>query len=113
MHEISVMQSAMEIAVEHAKAQGAQQIHRVKMRVGALSGVVPDALEFAFDVVAQGTMAEGATLEIEHVPALCHCPNCGSEFEPKDFFYECPQCGSLHVDLKQGRELDLAYLEVS
>lgn len=113
MHEISVMQSAMEIAVEHAKAQNAQQIHRVKMRVGALSGVVPDALEFAFDIVAQGTMAEGATLEIEHVPAVCRCTQCGSEFEPKDFFYECPRCGSLHVDLKHGKELDLASLEVS
>jgi hydrogenase nickel incorporation protein HypA/HybF len=113
MHEISVMQSAMEIALEHANAQHAQQIHRVKMRVGALAGVVPDSLEFAFDVVTQKTIAEGATLEIEFVPALCRCADCGSEFEPKDFFYECPNCKSLAVELKQGKELELSYLEVS
>ncbi len=113
MHEVSVMQSAMEIAFDYAKAQNAQQIHRVNMRVGALAGVVPDALEFAFDIVVQGTMAEGAKLEIEFVPALCQCTACGSEFEPKDFFYECPNCKSLAVELKRGKELELAYLEVS
>ncbi len=113
MHEVSVMQSAMEIAEEHAKAQGAQQIHRVVMRVGTLAGVVPDSLMFAFDIVTKGTMAEGGKLEIETVQALCHCTACGSEFEPKDFFYECPRCGSLAVELKKGKELELAYLEVS
>lgn len=107
------MQSAMEIAVESAKAQGAVQIHRVVMRVGTLAGVVPDSLMFAFDIVTQGSMAEGATLEIETVPSLCHCVDCGKEFEPKDFFYECPNCGSLSVELKRGKELELAYLEVS
>ena len=113
MHEISVMQSAIELAVENAKAQGAQQIHRVNMRVGALAGVVPDSLEFAFPIVCQGTMAEGATLEIEFIPALCRCSSCKSEFEPKDFFYECPNCKALTVDLLRGKELELAYLEVS
>jgi hydrogenase nickel incorporation protein HypA/HybF len=113
MHEISVMQSAMDIAVEQAKANNAQQIHRVKMRVGALSGVIPDSLEFAFDIVAQGTMAEGATLDIEFIPALCRCAACGREFEPKDFFYECPHCSALTVELLHGKELELAYLEVS
>ncbi len=113
MHEISVIQSAMEIAVESAKAQGAQQIHRVNMRVGALAGVVPDSLQFAFPIVAKGTIAEGATLEIEFVPAQCHCASCNSDFEPKDFFYACPNCGALTVDLLHGKELELAYLEVS
>ena len=113
MHEISVMQSTIEIAIEHAQARSAEKIHRIHMRVGALAGVVIDALEFAFPIVAQGTMAEGATLEIEFVPALCRCSTCGSEFEPKDFFYECPNCQALTVDLLHGKELDLAFLEVS
>ncbi len=107
------MQSAIEIAIESAKAQNATQIHRINMRIGALAGVVPDSLEFAFPIVCQGTMAEGATLEIEYVPALCRCSSCASEFEPKDFFYECPNCKALTVDLLHGKELDLAFLEVS
>jgi hydrogenase nickel incorporation protein HypA/HybF len=113
MHEVSVMQSAMEIAEASAKAQGAVQIHRMVMRVGTLAGVVPDSLMFAFDIVTKGTMAEGATLEIETVQSLCHCTACEKEFEPKDFFYECPNCGSLSVELKRGKELELSYLEVS
>ena len=113
MHEVSVMESAIEIAVEQAKAQNAQQIHRIGMRVGALSSVVPDALEFAFDIVTKGTMAEGATLEIEQVPALCYCPACKIEFEPESFFYECPQCHQPTAEIRRGKELELSFLEVS
>ena len=64
MHEVGLMQDALEIALEHARGQGARQIHRVWMRVGALSGAAPDALRFAFDVVAGGTMAEGARFDV-------------------------------------------------
>ncbi|MCS7060887.1 MAG: hydrogenase maturation nickel metallochaperone HypA [Thermoflexales bacterium] len=113
MHEVSVMQSALEIALEHMRRQNAARIHRIHMRVGALSSVVPEALEFAFDVVTHGTPAEGATLEIERVPAVCRCPACQIEFEPDGYFYECPQCGSLNVEIRRGRELELAFLEVS
>ena len=113
MHEVSVMQSALDIAIDHAKQQNATRIHRISMRVGALSSVVPDSLEFAFEVVTQGTIAEGAKLEIERVAAVCYCPACQIEFEPKDVFYVCPQCGSLNVEVRKGRELELAYLEVS
>ncbi len=113
MHELSVMQSALDIAVDHAKRQGAQRIHLIKLRVGALSGVVPDALEFAFDITTQGTMAEGAKLDIERVPAACYCPACDIEFEPEHTFYECPRCKSLDVKVRRGRELDVASLEVS
>ena len=115
MHEISVMQSALDIAVEHAQRQGAKHIHVIRMKVGALSSVVPESLEFAFDVVAQGTLAEGGKLEIERVPAVCYCPACQVEFEPDDYVYvyECPQCKSLDVQIRHGRELELSQLEVS
>ena len=59
MHEVGVMQSALEIALEQAGRQGASRIDCIALRVGMLSGVVPEALEFAFDVVARGTIAEG------------------------------------------------------
>lgn len=107
------MQNALDIALEHMRWQNATRIHRMHMRVGALSSVVPEALEFAFDVVAQNTPAQGATLEIERVPAVCHCPACQIDFTPDGYFYECPQCGSLNVEIRKGRELELAFLEVS
>jgi len=76
VHEVSLMQDTVIIAVKQAREAGAQRIHRVMMRVGALSGAVPETLEFAFEIVAKGTMAEGALLEIEKVPVVCYCSAC-------------------------------------
>ena len=113
MHEVSLMQDTVIIAVKQAREAGAQRIHRVMMRVGALSGAVPETLEFAFEIVAKGTMAEGATLEIEKVAVLCFCPTCAEEFVPADLVCECPRCGRPSVEIRHGRELQLTSLEVS
>lgn len=113
MHEVSVMQSALRIALEQARDQHAERIHRIALRVGRFSGVVPEALEFAFDVVTSGTIAEGATLTIEELPLSCHCPACGHGFEPPNFEFTCPACGHERTTVRGGQELELAYLEVS
>jgi hydrogenase nickel incorporation protein HypA/HybF len=107
------MQDTVIIATKQAREAGAHHIHRIMMQVGALSGAVPETLEFAFDIVAKGTMAEGAKLEIERVPLLCYCPACGQEFEPTDLVCECTRCGRPSVDIRRGRELQLTSLEVS
>lgn len=113
MHEVSLMEQTLAIALDQAQQQKAQRIHRLKMRIGEVSGVVPDALSFAFDVVTAGTIAEGATLEIESVPVTCLCPHCDLIFNPPDLFYECPQCGTyIHKPLA-GQEIELTSLEVS
>lgn len=113
MHEVSIMQNAMALARETAKSKGAQRIHALRLRVGAMSGVVPDALQFAFDMVTQGTMAEGASLEIESVPARCWCAECQLEFDSEDFLGECPKCGQLSSELRSGTELEIASVELS
>ena len=92
MHEVSLMQDTLALAVQHARQAGATRIHGLSLRIGDLSGVVPDALEFAFDVVARGTMAEGASLTIERVRLRCYCAECEREFEPADYACECPGC---------------------
>jgi hydrogenase nickel incorporation protein HypA/HybF len=107
------MQSALEQAIEQAKQASAGRIHVIRLRVGALSGVVPEALEFAFDCVARNTMAAGARLEVERVPPLCYCGACKREFEPEGLLYECPHCHDLSAEVRRGRELELASLEVS
>lgn len=113
MHEVSLMANTLDIALEHAQMQEAQKIHLLKMRVGALSGVVPEALEFAFDICTQGTIAEGAKLEIDYLPVSCYCANCQLNFQPDDVIYECPDCHQISTDIRQGKELELASLEVS
>lgn len=113
MHEISIIEETLAIALENAHQQDATQIHRLKMRIGEMSGVVPEALNFAFDVVVQGTIAQQAILEIEIVPVKCYCDRCQLEFKPLDYFYQCPQCGELQTQTLCGREIELASLEVS
>jgi hydrogenase nickel incorporation protein HypA/HybF len=107
------MQSALEAAERHALEQGATRIHRIVLRIGAESGVVPDALEFAFGPVTEGTMADGAALEILRVPAVCFCRTCESEFQPDDIIHFCPDCGAPALEMLQGTEMELASLEVS
>jgi hydrogenase nickel incorporation protein HypA/HybF len=76
MHEVSLMQNAVDLAVDYALAHDAKRIERLTLRVGELSGVVIEALEFAFDAVTQGTIAESVELCIEKIPAICYCADC-------------------------------------
>jgi len=114
MHELSIMEETLNLAIVSAEAQSAQRIHQINLRIGLLSGVVPEALRFAFDVVIQGTIAAEATLGIEEVPILCYCAFCDQPFAPEDhYLYECPSCHQFSHTLLQGRELQLTSVEVS
>ena len=98
MHELSIMQSALSLALDQARQAGAVRVHLIRLRIGALSGVVPDALEFAFEALTPGTLAEGARLAIEPVPARFWCATCTREFQSDDMFAECPGCHNLSGD---------------
>src|ERR1035438_3927028 len=105
MHEVSIMESAVRMAVDAAKSAGASRVLALRLRVGTLSGAVPEALRFAFDVVCRDTIAEGASLEMESVSAACWCPVCRAEFECVNFINECPRCHNPNGELRRGREL--------
>ena len=113
MHEVGIIQNALQLALTQARAQGAQRLHQLRLRVGVLSGVVPEALEFAFEVVSRGTMAEGGRLEVETVPAACWCAACQAEFACDDLWYECPRCHQLSSELRRGLELEVTSMEIS
>jgi len=101
------------MAVDAAKSAGASRVLKLRLRIGSLSGVVPEAMQFAFDVVCQNTMAAGASLEIEAVPAACWCVTCQAEFEGTDLFNECPRCHNISGELRRGRELEIASVEIN
>jgi len=114
MHELGIMESALSAVLAAGRANGAQRVHRIVLRVGALSGAEPEALRFAFEAVSQGTLAAGAVLDIDAVPARARCPDCAIEFEAgAGFVTACPRCRRLCGDLRQGRELELARVEMS
>ena len=113
MHELSIMESALNLALEQARQNGAVRVHVLRLRIGVLSGVVPEALQFAFEVLIPGTPAEGAELIIDNVPARFWCQTCQREFEADDIFAECPDCSRLSGDLRAGREMELASMEIA
>ena len=102
MHELSIADAIVRIATAHA---GGRKIETVEVKVGHLRQVVPDSLTFAFSLVADGTVAQGAELIMEFVPAAGVCRVCGTESELPGFPLACEACGSLDVELVRGEEL--------
>ena len=110
MHELSIAESVVRIAEQHAAGR---QVAAVELKVGHLRQVVPSALAFAFELVAQGTCAEGAELVMEEIPAAGRCRGCGTESELGDGFpLLCPRCGSWDLELHRGEELLVEALEL-
>jgi hydrogenase nickel incorporation protein HypA/HybF len=113
MHEASIMQSVFEIALANLPSEAGARIVRLRLRVGALAGVVPEALAFAFEAMKPDTPAAHAELELERVPARLVCCDCRCAFEPANFPEACPACGSWASKVDQGQELQLVSIEVA
>jgi hydrogenase nickel incorporation protein HypA/HybF len=109
MHELAITQSVVDAVTERT---GSARVVTVRVRVGRLSGVVPDAMRFCFELVTAGTPLQGATLEIEQPEGRGHCRGCGDDFLLTDLILLCP-CGSADVEVVAGRELAVASVEVS
>lgn len=110
---MSIAMELVETAASAAERSGARRVNRVRVRVGAFSGVVSDALDFAFDVAASDTLLDGATLEIEEVPLVIFCAACGDEKKPGRLDgLVCPDCGTISDTIRAGRELELVDIEV-
>jgi len=114
VHELSVAMSLVEAACDKADALGEVRVEAVCIRVGALSGVVKEALSFCFEAASKGTPIEGARLEIEDVPATILCPRCCVERQLASIQHRrCPVCDAPTPDVIGGGELELTALEVS
>jgi hydrogenase nickel incorporation protein HypA/HybF len=111
MHELSIAIDLVAAASEKAAELGLR-VSVVHVRVGALSGVVGEALAFSFEVAAAGSEIEGARLAIEEVPVTVRCPRCGGEPRPASpQALRCPDCGGPASEVVSGRELELVALE--
>lgn len=107
------MQNTLDLAIAQAKQNGAEKIDCLTLKIGELSGVIPEALKFAFDVLIEGTIAENAQLEIETIPVVCYCPHCDRNFQPETYIFDCPQCQHISSNILQGQELNLVSMVVS
>jgi hydrogenase nickel incorporation protein HypA/HybF len=111
MHEMGITQGILSSAFEAAESAGAARITCIRISVGEMTEIVDFALQFAFEALTPGTMAEGATLVIEPVPAKSKCLECGLEYDHDRFQMICPDCNALNVELLQGRELLIVGIE--
>jgi hydrogenase nickel incorporation protein HypA/HybF len=109
MHELAIAESLVAIAVRHARGR---RVTRVEVAAGHLRQVVPSALEFAFELLAQGTELEGAELVIEEVPAAGRCRSCGAEGRLDGFPLTCRACGGWDVAVTAGEELRVESLDL-
>lgn len=112
MHELSIVANLFEILDEKAKEKKAKKIISVKLQVGALSGVVPEFLETAFNIYKKDTIADQAKLRIEDVPLKIRCERCGTEIIKDDFIFICEKCGSHELKTLSGTELLLERIEL-
>jgi hydrogenase nickel incorporation protein HypA/HybF len=112
MHELSIAQALVEQIEAVARAERAERVYGTRVSVGSLSGVEPDALELAFPVAAEGTVAEGSALTIELAPAAAACRKCGHRFTPEFPLFVCEACASPDVAVDGGRDLLLLSVDL-
>jgi len=112
MHELPVTQGMLSIALEHAARAGAKKITAINLTIGEMSGIVDDSIQFYFDIVSQDTLAQGALLNFERVPARFRCKACDESFSLDGGQWACPNCGEWSVEIIAGREFYVDSIEV-
>ena len=102
----------LDIALEHAGKADASRVGKIYLAVGSLCGFEEECIQFYFDFLSKGTIAEGAELSFDRVQAMARCNGCGNTFELGEFERSCPRCGGDRLELIAGRELFVESIEV-
>jgi hydrogenase nickel incorporation protein HypA/HybF len=114
MHELSIAHSLVRLVGEALEPCRDATVLAVRLRIGALAGVAPEALRFCYDIATQGTGLEGSRLEIDEVPLAIRCPTCDRSVEPTDpSRFRCPLCDTPSAEILRGRELEIESIELA
>ena len=112
MHELPVTESILEIALRYADQAKAKKITDLYLVIGQLSSLVDDSIQFYWDIIAKDTIAEGARLHFQRIPAEMLCQDCGTSFAPDAETLPCPNCGSVRLKVVRGEEFRLDSIDV-
>jgi hydrogenase nickel incorporation protein HypA/HybF len=112
MHELSITQSMLNLVLEQAEKAGAKEVGKISLVIGEMTGVVSDCVQFYFDFLSKGTLAEGAALAFKIIPTKARCRGCAKNFELKEFDWTCPYCQSNNMEIVAGKELFVESIEV-
>lgn len=112
MHEVGVAHSILDIVIKTAKENEASSVAKVSINIGTLSGVEPRSLEFALDSLKEGTIAQNTAFELNIIQAKGKCGECGKESQPDTFLSLCSHCGSPALDISEGGEFEISYIDI-
>ena len=112
MHEYSITQSLLSLALEKANEAKASKITRINLVLGEMSGIAAECVQFYFDFLAKDTIAAGASLSFEKKPTGLRCRHCEAVFTPRDHDWSCPDCHESGIDIVSGRECHMESIEV-
>src|SRR5262245_31860991 len=113
MHELSIAVSIVEMASQEVAKRGGGRVCALHLRLGALSGVVKEALLFSHDIACLGTPLAGSKLIIEEVPVVIYCQTCQAEHNLESIQrFACPACGEPTAEVRQGKDLEVVALEI-
>lgn len=113
MHELSIAVNIVDIALKEAKKASAEKITDVHLDVGALSGIITEALDFAMQMAVKDSILEDAKIHIREIAGRARCEECAKEFPLDDLFETCPHCSSLKLKIIDGQELKIRSLNVA
>jgi hydrogenase nickel incorporation protein HypA/HybF len=112
MHELSVTESLLNISLQHAEKANAKRVTDLHIVIGELASMVDDSIQFYWEVIAKGTIAEQAKLHFRRIPAELQCNTCSTKYAPTDKELVCPKCGGVSVKIIQGEEFFLESIDV-
>lgn len=112
MHELAITESVLKTAVEHARAARAGRITDVHLVIGQLSSFIDDSVNFYWDILTEGTLAEGAVLHFRRVPAELECLTCEAHYGLTGEDLACPACGGIKINVLAGDEFNLEAIDV-
>jgi hydrogenase nickel incorporation protein HypA/HybF len=112
MHELSITENILEIAVRHGQQANASQVTDLYLVIGQLSSIVDDSLQFYWDIISKDTICEGATLHFERIPAQLQCQDCGHSYSFEHELFACPACDSVRIKVTAGEEFQLQSIEI-
>jgi hydrogenase nickel incorporation protein HypA/HybF len=108
VHELSIAYSIVRTVSQAAEEAGEQKVLEVRLRVGALAGVMKESLLFCYDIATQDTPLAGSKLVVNDVPVVIYCEQCGQQRElPSIQLFRCPVCNTPTGEIRQGRELEI------
>jgi hydrogenase nickel incorporation protein HypA/HybF len=112
MHELPITEQLIKMAEKHCRENDGSKVRKINLVCGDYSGFVPESIHMYFDIISEGTLCEGAEIEIKRIKPKLKCPACGELFERELFSFACPKCGTDGEPTDIGKEFYIETIEI-